>query len=117
MIKVNRETIIKEAVDPYFEQWNKLSSDIHKAHELRNSGEAKSLMAKGIELFESCILNCSATSSQSIIENEEYEALPLNGMERLQFIKTRPGQYACFRQLDELFRELKKRLARLRIIA
>ncbi|MFC7685094.1 YpoC family protein [Ureibacillus sp. GCM10028918] len=116
MIKVKRESIEKEVVEPYFEQWNELSSHIHKAHDLRN-GEAKSLMDKGILLFENCIVNCSETTSQSINESEEYEVLPINGMERLQFIKTRPGQYACFRQLDELFKELKKRLARLRISA
>ncbi|MDI7741372.1 hypothetical protein QMK38_05115 [Lysinibacillus fusiformis] len=115
MIKVSSESIIKEAVEPYFDQWNELSSQIHKAHELRNGTEAKSLMGQGIQLFENCILHCSDSASQSIVESEEYEVLPLNGMERLQFIKTRPGQYACFRQLDELFKELKKRLARLRI--
>ncbi|QCR32196.1 YpoC family protein [Lysinibacillus sp. SGAir0095] len=114
MIKVNHQTIVKELVDPYFEQWNALSSLIHQAHDQRN-GEAKPLMEKGIQLYESCILHCSETSSASIIEAEEYEVLPINGMERLQFIKVRPGQYACFRQLDELFKELKKRLARLRI--
>ncbi|PYF06902.1 YpoC family protein [Ureibacillus chungkukjangi] len=114
MIKVHIESIAKEAVEPYFEQWNDLSEQIHKAHDLRN-GEAKTLMEKGIDLFESCILNCSETAFQTINEKEDYEVLPINGMERLQFIKMRPGQYACFRQLDELFKELKKRLARLRI--
>lgn len=116
MIKVNQESIVKELVNPYFEQWNELSSQIHKAHDSRN-GEAKNLMDKGIQLFENCIVSCSETTSHSIIENEEYEVLPINGMERLQFIKVRPGQYACYRQLDELFKELKKRLARLRIRA
>jgi len=114
MIKVNQQTIAKEIIDPYFEQWNDLSSQIHNAHNLRN-GEAQSLMVKGILLFENCILNSSETNSQSINEKEEYEVLPINGMERLQFIKMRPGQYACYRQLDELFKEFKKRLARLRI--
>ena len=115
MINVNRDGIRKDATDPIFDQWNELSSQIHKAHDLRNASEAKSLMEQGIHLFETCVIDCSVTSSQSIIESEEYEVLPINGMERLQFIKTRPGQYACFRQLDELFKELKKRLARLRI--
>ena len=116
MIQVSLESIAKEAIDPYFEEWKELSEQIHKAHDLRN-GEAKALMEKGIQLFETCILNCSETTSQSINESEDYEVLPLNGRERLQFIKMRPGQYACFRQLDELFKELKKRLARLRLKA
>nr|WP_088291728.1 hypothetical protein [Ureibacillus sinduriensis] len=111
---MKRESIARELVEPFFEQWDELSNVIHQAHDARN-GEAKILMDKGIQLFESCIVHCSETSSQSIIEFEEYEVLPINGMERLKFIKVRPGQYACFRQLDELFKELKKRLARLRI--
>ncbi|HEY9571413.1 MAG TPA: hypothetical protein VIR26_10460, partial [Metalysinibacillus sp.] len=41
--------------------------------------------------------------------------LPTNGRERLAFIKARPGQYACYRQLDELYKETKKRIARVRI--
>lgn len=114
MIKVKRDSIDKELVEPFYEQWDELSSLIHKAHDARN-GEAKTLMEEGIQLFENCIVHCSETSSQSIIESEDYEVLPINGMERLQFIKVRPGQYACFRQLDELFKELKKRLARLRL--
>ncbi len=117
MINVNKAAISKALIDPYFDQWNELSSQIHKAHEMRNAGEAKSLMEQGIQLFERCIVNCSEFDGQSIVESEDYEVFPLNGMERLQFIKTRPGQYACYRQLDELFKELKKRLARLRIKA
>ncbi|MBD8025191.1 hypothetical protein H9636_00845 [Ureibacillus sp. Re31] len=114
MIKVRPEAIQKERVEPYFAQWEELSLLIHQAHDQR-SGEAKTLMEKGISLFEECVVNSSYCNEQTVNENEEYEVLPINGMERLSFIKARPGQYACYRQLDELFKELKKRLARLRI--
>lgn len=114
MIKVRPEAIQKEKVEPYFAKWEELSQLIHQAHEQR-SGEAKTLMDKGILLFEACVLSSSQSSEQALDEKEQYEVLPINGMERLSFIKARPGQYACYRQLDELFKELKKRLARLRI--
>ena len=114
MIKVNKEAIHKEKVEPYFEQWGTLSALIHEAHSER-SKEAKTLMEKGISLFEQCVLDCSETDEKTLNENVEYEVLPINGMERILFIKARPAQYACYRQLDELFKELKKRLARLRI--
>ncbi len=114
MIKAKNEAIQKEKVEPYFEQWSQLSEQIHHAHDQR-SGEAKNLMEKGIALFEQCIIDCSEVEDQSIKESGQYEVMPINGMERLLFIKARPGQYACYRQLDELFKELKKRLARLRI--
>ncbi|RHW39287.1 hypothetical protein D1B33_00075 [Lysinibacillus yapensis] len=116
MNKAKRELIDKEIVEPFFEQWQNLSAKIYQSHEVRD-GQAKSLMEQGIELFERCVVHCSDTSETAVSEREEYEVLPINGKERLQFIKARPGQYACYRQLDELFKELKKRLARLRLKA
>jgi hypothetical protein len=114
VIKAKNEAIQKEKVEPYFEQWNHLSEQIHHAHDKR-SGEALVLMEQGIALFEQCIVDCSEAKDQSILLDGQYDVMPINGMERLLFIKARPGQYACYRQLDELFKELKKRLARLRI--
>lgn len=114
MIKAKNEAIQKEKVEPYFEKWNHLSEQIHHAHDQRN-GDAKILMEKGIALFEQCIIDCSEIEEPTINVAGQYEVMPINGMERLLFIKARPGQYACYRQLDELFKELKKRLARLRI--
>lgn len=114
MIQVNKQAIQKEKVDPYFEQWEQLSTLIHEAHSERNN-QARPLMEQGIALFEKCVLVCSETHEKTMKENEQYEVLPINGMERILFIKARPAQYACYRQLDELFKELKKRLARLRI--
>ena len=116
MIRLKVEGIQKEAVEPYFEQWEVLSTTIHGAHHRRAKEEAQSLMQQGIGLFEECVLHCSEIDGESEMNvHEQYEVLPINGMERFLFIKARPGQYACYRQLDELFKELKKRLARLRI--
>ena len=116
MILLKVEGIQKEVVDPYFEQWELLSGTIHDAHQRRAKVEAQELMQQGILLFEQCVLHCSESDGEvGLNEQEQYEVLPINGMERLLFIKARPGQYACYRQLDELFKELKKRLARLRI--
>ncbi|RUL55506.1 MULTISPECIES: YpoC family protein [Lysinibacillus] len=114
MIHVNTNAIDKDKTDPYFEQWEKLSQLIFEAHDER-SGEAKSLMEQGISLFEQCVIFCSEADGMVMNEKEQYEVLPINGMERFQFIKARPAQYACYRQLDELFKEMRKRLARLRI--
>lgn len=114
MITFNPKTIQKEIVEPLFTEWELLSKQIHEAHGERN-GQASDLMIKGIELYENLIATTSSQETAEIVSNEDYEVLPLNGMERLSFIKARPGQYACYRQLDELFKETKKRLARLRV--
>ncbi|WP_332648783.1 YpoC family protein [Lysinibacillus sp. 54212] len=110
MIPVRKEAISKEAIDTWFGEWEALQIRIHSAHETRN-GEAKSLTEHGIALFEKLLVD-SASHTAHI--DEEFELYPINGRERLQFIKQRPGQYACYRQLDELFKETKKRAARLR---
>jgi len=81
-----------------------LEGKIHAAHDARN-GEAKGLMDMAILLFE------------RLVQEVGDEVLPINGVERLTFIKAKPGQYACYRQLDELFKETKKRAARLRLQA
>ncbi|CAM5187085.1 YpoC-like domain-containing protein OS=Lysinibacillus sphaericus OX=1421 GN=LS41612_14865 PE=4 SV=1 [Lysinibacillus sphaericus] len=54
---------------------------------------------------------------ERLVNEAGEEVLPINGVERLTFIKTKPGQYARYRQIDELFKETKKRTARLRLQA
>ncbi len=112
MIECNKKAISKESVDFWFEEWETLRQSIHQSHTSRD-GKAKEIMLSAIQLYEAFILNAS---EQAILDkNEQYEILPINAIERLTFIKARPGQYACYRQLDELFIETKKRCARLRL--
>ncbi|MBQ0139586.1 MAG: hypothetical protein KBT36_09830 [Kurthia sp.] len=112
MIEVIRQEIEKQQIDAWFEQWQQLVPDIHAAHDRRDKS-ATHYMEKGITLYESFIARASGVAAFDT--NEEYEVLPINAMERIAFIKRRPGQYACYRQLDELFTETKKRCARLRL--
>ena len=111
MIEVNKDNISKEIVDAWFAQWEALQQAIHAAHEARN-GEAKPLMEQGIAHFEKLLVESAA---DQVSADVDFELYPINGKERLAFIKAKPGQYACYRQLDELFKETKKRAARLRL--
>ncbi|KGR81662.1 YpoC family protein [Lysinibacillus odysseyi] len=111
MIEVKREAITKEIVDQWFEKWEELREQIHEAHEAR-SKEAARLMEQGIVHYEQLLLQSAA---QAATMDDQFELYPVNGKERLVFIKMKPGQYACYRQLDELFKETKKRSARLRL--
>ena len=113
MIEVIKEAISKEAVDTWYEQWEAQRELIHAAHDRRDKTVTQ-LMEAGIEHFEQFLLAASEGNA-TIDSSAEYELLPINGMERLQFVKLRPGQYACYRQLDELYKETKKRCARLRL--
>ena len=113
MIEVNKEQITKELVEQWMNDWAQLNETIHAAHD-RRDGSAHALMLQGIALFQTFIEQGSLTEEAFSTANE-YELMPINGMERFQFISARPGQYACYRQLDELFKETKKRCARLRL--
>ena len=111
MIEVNKDKISKESIDAWFAEWEALQQAIHVAHEARN-GEAKPLMEQGIAHFEKLLVESAANE---VSTDADFELYPINGKERLAFIKAKPGQYACYRQLDELFKETKKRAARLRL--
>ncbi|MGN7479228.1 YpoC family protein [Solibacillus silvestris] len=113
MISVNADAISKEVVDEWYAEWETLREVIHAAHD-RRDGSALRFMVKGIEHFEAFIAGSSMTDN-AFMEQNDYELMPINGMERLRFIKMRPAQYACYRQLDELYKETKKRCARLRV--
>ena len=112
MIEVNEQLITKEIVDAWYDQWQALSAKIHEAHDARNRKLANELMTKGIALYEQLLLD---SSDAGFVGEYDFELYPINGRERFQFIRMRPGQFACYRQLDELFKETKKRAARLRI--
>ena len=111
MREVNQEAISKEVVDQWFSEWEKLREQIHAAHAER-SKEAATLMRQGITHYEQLLLD---SAMEKALLEDDFEVYPINGKERLQFIKMKPGQYACYRQLDELFKETKKRCARLRL--
>lgn len=112
MITFIKDEITKEKVDAWLAEWQEIAPLIHEAHDRRDNS-AKELMEKGIAHYEQFIAKVS--DEEVMRENQEYEVLPINAIERLAFIKRRPGQYACYRQLDELFTETKKRCARLRL--
>ncbi|KFL44535.1 hypothetical protein CH76_01630 [Lysinibacillus sp. BF-4] len=91
--------LAKDKVDAWYAEWQVLEQTIHALHSARDK-TVKAEMEKAIAHYEAFI---------------DDSLLPTNGRERLAFIKARPGQYACYRQLDELYKETKKRIARVRI--
>ncbi|WP_427138710.1 YpoC family protein [Psychrobacillus psychrodurans] len=66
-----------------------------------NDNKKIELMRKGIELL-------------MAILNEVAEAAPLNYIERVIFIESNMVKYVAFVQLEELFKETKKKIARIR---
>lgn len=91
----------KHELNHEFAEWEELRA--HLAILFREKEIKRSeYMEQGIELLE-------------LIIGKVEEAAPINFSERFTFIKNNKHNYAAFRQLDELFKETKKKLARLRV--
>lgn len=114
MIEVNKDKIRKEDVTVYLTKWERLKTDLLALHAMREETVGEDLL-EGLELYYDLLQHCHNIPALKGIEIELLEALPLNGKERLEFIEKSPKQYASFKQLDELFDETNKKLARLRI--
>lgn len=114
MIQFDPKNIQIEQLYVFFDEWASLKTIIQKAHE-RRSSDMKAPMLNAIELYGNLLSRVSSDHGFEPLRLKEYEVLPLNGEERLLFIMRKPEQYAAFRQLDELFEETRKKIARLRV--
>lgn len=101
------QKLTKQQIEPYFLKWNQLSNDLAAMH-TRREKKTKVAAQAGIVLYKQLLRHC-----QLALQDNNFE--PLNGAERLFFIETSASTYAAYRQLDELFLEVKKTLARKRI--
>lgn len=80
-----------------FAEWDELKEQLVMLFKVKKDAKNE-LMEQGISLIE------------SIIDNAE-GITPINFSERISFIKQNKNNYPAFRQLDELFREMKKKIA------
>jgi hypothetical protein len=101
------QKLTKEQVDPFFKEWEEMASQLSELHKRRDAN-AKHKMEEGILLYKRLRAHCAGAGLESSFG-------PLNGEERLAFAVSRPGSFAAFRQLDELFSEMKKMVAARRI--
>ena len=84
----------------YFDEWEIIREEL--------AGLMKSKNPKKLELMQNGI-NLLIT-----IHDEVAEAAPLNYIDRLTFIESNIERHVSFVQLDELFKESKKKIARIR---
>ena len=93
------QKLTEEQTGPYFEEWGRFREQLTVLHQHRDR-QTVDMTIEAVQLYEKLIFRF-----------EEFGIVPLNGEERLRFIKSRPGNYAAFRQLDELFSEAAKKIA------
>ena len=84
----------------YFDEWEIIREELSGLMKFRNTKKLE-LMQKGINLL-------------ITIHDEVAEATPLNYIDRLSFIESNIERHVSFVQLDELFKESKKKIARIR---
>lgn len=84
----------------YFDEWGIIREELLGLIRTKNTKKF-GLMRKGIDLLVS-------------IHDEIPEAAPLNYTDRLKFIESNIERHVAFVQLDELFKESKKKIARIR---
>lgn len=93
MSKLKKEDFVE-----FFAKWSEMRAEIQTHYAKRNK-ESNDLMEKGIDLLNELIELADGT-------------FPLNFKERFTFVKQNYKTFAAFRQLDELFKETEKKLAR-----
>ncbi|MFJ7826299.1 YpoC family protein [Psychrobacillus sp. NPDC096623] len=84
----------------YFYEWEIIREELMGLSRTKDMKKVE-LMRKGIELIVSIL-------------DELVEAAPLNYKERISFIESNLERHVAIVQLDELFKETKKKIARLR---
>lgn len=101
------QKLTEQHIQPFFEEWAEIELQLSNLHSRRSKETAEPLL-RGIELYQQLIDHCQDPSGEWRIE-------PMNAGERLEFVRSNPQSYAAYRQLAELFVEMKKAIARVRI--
>ncbi|WP_377802107.1 YpoC family protein [Bacillus benzoevorans] len=93
----------------FLDEWEKVKDELHGRFSKREQNDVPELMKKGIALFYEMIFWCNKGSVEfSREELEQLDLKPINAVERLSFITSRPSNYHSYVQLTELFIELEK---------
>lgn len=99
--------ITKEHVMPYFDKWDALKPEIQRLYDEKQSS-ASELMRSAIADYEELLEVCGPAGGSDRRTKME----PLNGEERLQFIKDKVISPFALIQLSLLYTELRKKIAR-----
>ncbi|WJY28566.1 MULTISPECIES: YpoC family protein [Sporosarcina] len=103
----NRRMVTKERIAPYFEEWRASMPAIQQKYEAKD-GTVREDMENAITKYEELLVICSAAGGS----DRRTRLVPLNGEERLAFVKDKIISPFALVQLDALYTELQKKTAR-----
>ncbi|AOV08041.1 YpoC family protein [Sporosarcina ureilytica] len=103
----------KDLLKTYFEPWDNVKEAIAQMYE-ENEPLRVEQMEQSIQQYIQ-LLEYGGTEVNNQTGKNEYILLPLNGTERLEFIKKQIHSRYAFVQLSALFDETRKKAARLSV--
>ncbi|MDN5710489.1 MAG: hypothetical protein L0G95_13685 [Planococcus sp. (in: firmicutes)] len=98
---------IDQSVSPFFEEWADLRQQMQSCFQ-QEADDCRELIAKGYGVYKALqktLVGLFGSAAPS----------PLNESERLEFVRNSKSAHAASRQLEQLFGELKKKIARIKI--
>ncbi len=98
---------IDQAISPFFHDWADLLAEL-KFCIGEEAGGCHKLLVQGFQIYESLQETLHELFGSSA-------PFPLNESERLEFVKNSKSTHAASRQLEQLFGELKKKIARTKV--
>ncbi|MGG3562568.1 YpoC family protein [Neobacillus rhizosphaerae] len=103
-----------DAVSTILSEWKQIERQLEKLFSERNQQNTKESMEKGINLFLHFLMVSNETDyiKHGPIPYESFQYKPVNVVERLEFIQSRPTLFHSYRQLSELMLEQQKLYAK-----
>lgn len=103
-----------EAIPQLLKEWEKVERELEELHKSRNAQNTLQAMKKGVGIFIEFLFwsNDLPVSLKEPIPSIQISSKPINVVERLGFIISRPKLFHSFRQLSELIIEQEKLFAK-----
>ncbi|MDV2580798.1 YpoC family protein [Alkalibacillus haloalkaliphilus] len=104
-----------EEIESKFSSWEEISTQVEELAETRQFKETKSYVLNYLGELKQIILLCNQIDSSDVIDNwydfDQLQYAPINVGERLEFIETRCHHRHGYIQLNEMYKEMKKKYA------
>ncbi|WP_017186370.1 YpoC family protein [Alkalibacillus haloalkaliphilus] len=100
-------------IEDKFASWEKISSHVEELAETRQFKETKSYVLNYLDELKQIILLCNQLNPSDVSEDyfDQLQYVPINVSERLEFVEARCHHRHGYIQLNEMYKEMKKKYA------
>ncbi|MDQ0350826.1 hypothetical protein J2R98_000629 [Alkalibacillus filiformis] len=104
-----------EEIESKFSSWEEVSTHVEELAETRQFKETKSYVLSYLDQLKQIILLCNQLDTSNVYEDcshfDQLQYAPINVGERLEFVETRCHHRHGYIQLNEMYKEMKKKFA------